>query len=626
LSQANLREALQARHNVGGVGQRPTVAHHGAILRGVIVGPITPQMRAAQIYNVHLEGAVRAVLRNVPLAAPAGGVSYNGATYLAHLSEGDHVLVGFNNSTHKPVILCSLCTNEYPGKVDNETNRRTSQGNYVQPPGSAYKDFLPSWLYLGQVFGQIMPYDALSIEENQTNPNTTAGTRVPGVFNLYTSTGDRLEYTPGVTYRMSVGPVLNHIPGIGKKMPEYGNDVAERAVRVAENLVTSVTGGGTGAHPYVEQSGTRLGSYKQHLEPAPSRLELAQKIWQAQQAHAQRIRELTKRQEEWWREAVWRPLQQVYEEWRPEGSLGLKILEGEQPFTLGKALAGRVVPVVGEEGTSELPTILRVAHPIITHSDDPRAPGGRRTSDLAAVVRRGVTLLRFAQAFIDRLSNALQESRSGRPKSEKAKGNIRANILEQNPAFVELAVLLDWFDVPTAPELVAVLPDLLNRPNNLLNLLNTYFWIGDLRVSTATAALIVKIDAGRLATVSRNLKRLWQYADYGRSVPQYIDDLLQAIALGSDAAWEEIFRILELSLPDLRAVAEDYANLGNWLGQVDRRFAEMGRAWKEGRVVDALLLVLSYSKGVDWRVAPNELQFIRRQLEDLIRAYRWQSL
>ena len=624
MSQADLhRQALQARQNVGGIGQRPTVAHHGALLRGVIVGPITPQMRAAQIYTVHLEGAVRAVLRNVPLAAPAGGVSYNGATYLAHLSEGDHVLVGFNNTTHKPVILCSLCTNEYPGKVDNETNRRTIQDNYVQPPGSAYKDFLPSWLYLGQVFGQIIPYDALKLEENQTNPDTTAGTRVPGVFNLYTSTGDRLEYTPGVTYRMSVGPVLNHIPGIGKKMVEYANNLANQAIETGEKLATSATGGGTGAYPDIAQSGTRLGIYEQNPEPAASRLSLAQQILQAQEIHAQRIQQQAENQEQRWQVRVLQPLQQVYEQWQPQGTLGLRVLEEEQPFTLGKALAGRVVPVVGEEGSSELETILQVAHPVITHSDDPRAQGGRRTNDLSAVVRQGVTLLRFAQSFAERLSNAFRSQKDARKSSND---KPKANVLEQNPAAVELAVLLDRFDVPTAPEFVATLPNLLNRPNNLLNLLDTYFWMGDLRVSTAMAALIVKLDDSQLKTVSQNLKELWQYADDSRSVPQYIEDLLQAIALGSDAAFEELFSILELSLPDLEALVEDYANLGDWLGQVDERFSEMGQAWKEGRVVDALLLVLSYSKGVDWQVAPNELQFIRSQLEDLIRGYQWQSL
>ena len=619
---ASYRAALQAKQQAGGLGQRPLAAHSGAVLRGVIVGPITPQMRAAQVYNVHLEGAVRAVLREVPLACPAGSVSYNGATFLTHLSEGDHVLVGFNNTTNKPVILCSLPTNEHPLKTDNEPNRRTKRDNYTQPPASAFKDFAPSWFYLGLVHGQVYPYDVLSPQDNQTNPNTTAGIRVQGAFSFYTATGDHVFYVPGTTYRRLVGPVVDYIPGIDKKMPQYGQHLVEQIHKTTDILTQQILGGGTGAYPESDTN-TRLGPYKQEEEPSESRQRLAQAIQRNQLEYAQKVQELVQQQEQQWQQTVLQPAEVLFAEWNPQGTLGVKLLD-QQPWTLGEALRERIVPVVGEsDAQSELPTIFKTIQPVITHSDDPKALSGKRAEDMAAAVQRGISLLKRAQDFVQKVSQAVQQRKERTKRQPAARPQVQYQA-EEREALEALAVLLDQYNVPTAAQLAAHLDYLVAQPDNLLSVLDFYLWLGDPRTAVAVAALRVLLDPQELPDTLAALQQVWEESPLASDVPDYITSLLTQVARAGVEPLAQVWTLLQLEPPRVGDIAADIWMVGNWLSQIDPRLGLMATAGRARDLPELLVQVMGYHAGLNWAQAPHQYAEVKQQLTVLTRRYRWQ--
>jgi hypothetical protein len=609
VSTAGAQRALCAGNMVAACPtSRPTPAHHGAILRGVIVGPLTPTMRAAQVYNVQLEGAVRSVLTQVPLAAPAGMVSFNGTTYLAHLSEGDQVLVGFNGSTQKPVILCSLCTNSRPFKTDNVPNQKTNRDNYVQPPGSAFKDFLPSWIYLGKVFGQIAPYEGLTLEENQTNPGTTAGTRMPGVFNLYTFTGDRLEYTPGVTYRMSVGSVMDHIPGIAKRTVEKAVQLQKGAVEEAERLVQSVLGAGTNRGPEPDTSGTRLGPYHQEkVNITAKQVQESALIQSVQTRYVAEIGEATSRWERLWEQRVLEPALQMVEQWQPQGEFGVFKFD-EQPFDLQAGLRLRELPPGMLELGNELPTVLRTYLPPIVRSDDPKAQGGKKALDgVVGLVRAGLPLLKTAQSFASRLAAAARKRGRGDEAARQA-----------------LATVLDYYRLPFAPELVPVVEELGTRPVNLLTVLDFYKWLGDKRLSLAASAFILLLAPSLLLQVMEDLRVIWQELDHEGELPFYVVEQLERVAKEGWAALSELLVILDVPPPDVNSICEHPWLVGGWFRHIDPLFADMAEAWRRGNVSQALLAVVQFGQGMDWQATPNEREAVQELLRSLTRNYRWQ--
>jgi hypothetical protein len=601
----NHRQALGARNYTGyGSTTRPTSAQHGAILRGVIAGPITPTMRAAQVYNVHLEGAVRAVIQEVPLAPPAGMSSYNGATYLAHLSEGDQVLVGFNNATSKPVILCSLYTNEYPSKTDNETNKPTKKQSYTQPPGSAFKDFLPTWLYLGKVFGQIAPYEALSIEENQTNPDTTAGTRMPGVFNIYTFNGDRLEYTPGTTYRMSVGSVVDHIPGVAHKTPEDAQKRQEVVQKETERLVRDVTSSGNGASGNPEPTGSRLGVFNQEENPTSSRAKEAAQIGQEQTRYAMFIQRAAQEWQQAWSQRVLEVSEQLRGQWEFTGEPGIKPGD-KQPFTLGQALSGRVVPLADEETGGELPTIFTSVLPPIFHSDEPKSQGGRKAFDLNGMIAMVAPYVKMAQSFMKALQNP------------------------SVPAFVQqaqqvMAVVLDYYKVPMAPELVKVVDKLATTPPNLVGALDFFNTLGDQRLSLAASAMKLVVAPSTAEEVFQTLEKVWEQADVEGQLPDYVREMLTEVTrLGADAL-PPLLSVLNLPMPDMEEVAKHPWRIADWFVELDQRLPAIGQAWERGDIAEALLRVSQYTGGITWDETPSEREAVYELFKMLTRRYVWQ--
>ena len=603
LPEAARQQIQQLARNAFGTTS-PTLNGAAGVHRGVITGIQHPRNNVGTgHYTVQLDGAIKAVLHNVPIAAPVGGVTFNGATVLNYLNIGDLVLVAFSKGTLNPVIINSLSTSQKPGML-HKPDQRTDRETYVQPFAPAI-EFSPAQLHLGFVKGEVTPLLVRPSDDNEINPHTLAGIQIPGAFSFTTPIGGKVEYIPGDFYRVQGGRTFSYIPGFDAKTKEEVQKWVQTVQDMTSNLDAALNTGGRGIFNQV--TGNRQGPYvnqnEKELKPGEKN-----KVKQEQNRYVQ---EILRRAQEW--ENFWKNVEnkaiQIKARWNPSG-FGIQLTEDQQPQELDQVLQGRPVPEATAESGST-PSIFadQSAWPPIVHSEDIGNLSGKKAQDAGGVVQKGVAMLEQATPFLQQVMQALAGGRSKKGETSEAEPkerlqNYRASELE---GVKTVAVLLHRYNLPQAPELTAQFEWVCSREVNLIRLLDFYFWIGNPRVSIACVLAKLMIQPQGIHKDLQELKKMWPGICPEGELPDYIEEKLKGAALGKESDRDYLYRLLQISPPDFVKFCQDPWEVGVWLGAIDERLKAISDAFAAQNPAEALLAMMSYGHGVDWQLAPQEV-------------------
>jgi len=205
----------------------------------------------------------------------------------------------------------------------------------------------------------------------------------------------------------------------------------------------------------------------------------------------------------------------------------------------------------------------------------------------------------------------------------KGISNSGASALIQ-PAQQVMAVVLDYYKVPFAPEFVKMVDRLATTPPNLVRVLDFFSLLGDKRLAVAVSALKLVVAPSTIKEVFQTLDKIWLESDEQGRVPDYLYQMLDDVARRGMEALAPLLAILNLPMPDMELIAQHPWRVCNWLSALDQRLSAIGASWEKGDIAEALLRVTQYTGGISWGATPSEQQAVYELFRTLVRRYVWQ--
>lgn len=574
---------------------------------GEIIGPVTPEMRSARQYNVKL------FLHNTTVTGVTysqDSIGFNGVGPVCYLNQGDRVIV---TSPTKGVYYISGCISSvgpYNGKtpkVDHKVDERLDKTHYALPPFGAIDAGTPVQKWLGYSIGYVYPLLVRPDSENKINPDTRAGTCLPGNFCLQAPNGSSLTFNVRAPEVVNIESALNHTLGMDKSFEEYIDYLKGQVTVSAQIILHDLVQSGFGNLSQPSSVGSSDGTYT--TEPKPEDQKRQQQGQRVREQEAKNKRELDKAKEQitkYYEQFLVQPYEQTKQEWGsvPMGEINI---EGISLGDISPAEAlQRDRPTEENQRSSggPFPTIVNNPFTPVVNTTDPKQKSGSAQQDLGGLMQKGMQLLQSAQQFGQKSSQA------------GVQGGMQG-----------VAGVMNNYLVPDPVRLVKEVQTVVKEGFTFRGFLSVGASLGDARLALACSAIQIYFNPQSAQEVIETLEEVWEVYDPFATLAPYLRNGLIGLANGR---LEDLNSFMEkyvgVIAPDFLKIAANPEYLSSWLNKFNSDLGAVVSELLDGSPEGALATVAAYNSGVNWAERPVALSSLKAALKGALRTLLWAKL